>query len=181
MSALLHLKLLSATALGDRRAFEKQYRETSGQLLAVSLQLLKRKDLAEEALQEAFVSVWHNAAEYRQERGTVLTWMVSIVRYRALDILRGKKLGKESSDQSQPEVELEDPQNPESEWFKQRQRVKLDECMDHLDKPQANAISLAYFRGFSHTEVCQHMASPLGSVKSWIRRGLQLLKRCLEL
>ena len=180
MSALLHLKLLSATALGDRRAFEKLYRETSGQLFAVSLQLLKRKDLAEEALQEAFVSVWHNAAEYRQERGTVLTWMVSIVRYRALDILRGKKMGKETSDTQVAATESIDPDNPESEWYKRRQKVKLDECMDHLEKPQANAISLAYFKGFSHTEVCQYMASPLGSVKSWIRRGLQLLKRCLE-
>ncbi|MBL4661185.1 MAG: RNA polymerase subunit sigma-70, partial [Alcanivoracaceae bacterium] len=95
MSTLLHLKLLSATALNDRKAFEELYKITCGKLYAVSYQLLQHKDLAEDALQDAYVKIWHNAAEYRKDRGTVLTWMTSITRYRALDILRARKSRKE--------------------------------------------------------------------------------------
>ena len=179
MDKALHLKLIASIAQGDRKAFEQLYLLTSSQLYAVSLQLLQRKDLAEEALQEAFVRIWHNASEYGSERGSVLTWMISIVRYRAIDMLRAAKVrddyavGENNSDEGEStplDVNLMDI----------RYRVKIDECMDHLEKPQVNAINLAYFKGYTHHEVCHHMGSPLGSVKSWIRRGLQRLKRCLE-
>ncbi len=176
-----HLQLLSATALGDRQAFEQLYRETSGKLYAVSLQLLQRKEPAEEALQEAFVRIWHNASEYNQERGSVLSWMISIVRYRALDMLRAAKVRRDHRAREADAVEEDDdPAAPEIDLARTRARAKIDTCMDHLEKPQADAIALAYFRGYTHHEVCHHMASPLGSVKSWIRRGLERLRRCLE-
>lgn len=177
MNEVLHIKLLSETAQGDRSAFEQLYQQTSGKLYAVSLQLLQNKEAAEEALQEAFVRIWHNASEYSSERGTVLSWMMSIVRYRALDMLRAAKTRREKT----PEAEENDEDHsPELNLFQQRSRVQLDNCMDTLDKPQADAITLAYFRGFTHSELCLHMESPLGSVKSWIRRGLQRLRSCME-
>jgi len=180
MSTDTHLKLLSAVALGDRQAFEKLYQATSGQLYAVSLQLLQQQQLAEDALQDAFVSIWHKAADYRQDRGTVLTWMVSIVRYRALDLIRSKKVRKEQRwlDESGELMEADDP-SPHFNFMQSRDRAKIDDCLDELDQTQADAISLAFFRGYTHREVGRHMASPLGSVKSWIRRGLQGLRRCL--
>lgn len=180
MSTILHLKLLSAVALGDRQAFERLYKLTSGQLFAVSLQILQQKGLAEDALQEAFVSIWHKASEYRENRGTVLTWMVSIVRYRALDIIRSKKIRKENQLGDDPsKYEAEELQTPDVNFMQSRDRAKIDDCLDELDQPQADAINLAYFRGLTHSEVCRYMASPLGSVKSWIRRGLQSLRGCL--
>ena len=177
---ILHLRLLSATAQGDRAAFTQLYQELAGRLYAISLQLLRRRDLAEDAVQEAFVRIWHNAGEYQQEKGLVLTWMISIVRYRALDMLRATKRRRETSSNDEEFDEPADERGPDTELFEQRDRVQIDNCMDHLENSQRTAIQLAYFKGLTHHEVCTHLDSPLGSVKSWIRRGLERLKRCLE-
>lgn len=172
------LCLLSATAQGDRVAFADLYRQTAGKLYAISLQMLRRRDLAEEAVQEAFVRIWHNAGDYQQEKGTVLTWMSSIVRYRALDMLRATKRRRETGDKELEEAL--DEQTPETELYEQRDRVRIDRCMDRLDEAQRQAIEMAYFRGLTHMEVCDQMETPLGTIKTWIRRGLERLKRCLE-
>jgi RNA polymerase sigma-70 factor (ECF subfamily) len=172
------LYLLSATAQGDRLAFADLYRQTAGKLYAISLQMLRRRDLAEEAVQEAFVRIWHNAGDYQQEKGTVLTWMISIVRYRALDMLRATKSRRETGDEGLEEAL--DEQSPEQELYEQRDRVRIDRCMDGLDEGQRQAIEMAYFRGLTHMEVCDQMETPLGTIKTWIRRGLERLKRCLE-
>ena len=172
------LYLLSATAQGDRLAFADLYRQTAGKLYAISLQMLRRRDLAEEAVQEAFVRIWHNAGDYQQEKGTVLTWMISIVRYRAIDMLRATKSRRETGDEGLEEAL--DEQTPEQELYEQRDRVRIDRCMDRLDEAQRQAIEMAYFRGLTHMEVCAQMETPLGTIKTWIRRGLERLKRCLE-
>ncbi|MGV8835242.1 sigma-70 family RNA polymerase sigma factor [Cellvibrio sp.] len=172
------LHLLSATAQGDRLAFADLYRQTAGKLYAISLQMLRRRDLAEEAVQEAFVRIWHNAGDYQQEKGTVLTWMISIVRYRALDMLRATKSRRETGDEGLEEAL--DEQSPEQELYEQRDRVRIDRCMDRLDEGSRQAIEMAYFRGLTHMEVCDQMETPLGTIKTWIRRGLERLKRCLE-
>ena len=99
-----YLRLLSATAQGDRTAFSELYHDTAGKLYAVSLQMLHRRDWAEDAVQEAYVRIWHNAGEYQQEKGTVLTWMISIVRYRALDMLRATKSRRETGDEGLEEA-----------------------------------------------------------------------------
>lgn len=172
------LRLLSATAQGDRQAFASLYQQSSGRLYAISLQMLRRRDWAEEAVQEAYVRIWHNAGEYQQEKGTVLTWMISIVRYRALDMLRAVKSRRETNTEELDEAQ--DDQSPEQNLYTERERVQIDRCMDKLEGQQRDAIQLAYFRGLTHVEVCDQMATPLGTVKTWIRRGLERLKRCLE-
>ena len=171
------LRLLGATAQGDRVAFEELYKHTAGKLYAISLQMLRRRELAEDAVQEAFVRIWHNAGEYQQEKGSVLTWMTTIVRYRALDMLRATKSRRESDEDVE---EAEDENNPEKELYTERDRVLIDRCMSLLEGQQREMIQLAYFRGFTHAEVCEHTGSPLGSVKTWIRRGLERLKKCVE-
>lgn len=172
-----HVKLLCATAEGDRRAFAKLYQATSGKLFAVCLQLLQRRDLAEEAMQEAYVKVWHNASDYHNDKGSVLVWMVSIARYRALDILRSASYRRETRESVQEQA---DSSGPQGALFEQRDKVRIDECMDTLEDGQRQMIQLAYFRGLTHAELTEHTGSPLGTIKSWIRRGLQKLKRCLE-
>jgi RNA polymerase sigma factor (sigma-70 family) len=175
------ISLLSATAQGDRLAFAELYQQTAGKLYAISLQMLRRRDLAEEAVQEAYVRIWHNAGDYQQEKGSVLTWMISIVRYRALDILRAAKVRREKGNAFLVvEEEEDDETTPEQELYKMRHRVRIDKCMDRLDEPQRQAIELAYFRGLTHMEVCDEMETPLGTIKTWIRRGLERLKNCLQ-
>lgn len=171
-----HLSLLSKVAAGDRKAFEALYQATSAQLYAVSVKILIRKELAEDAVQEAFIRIWHNATEYRQGRGTVLTWMISIVRYRALDILRYHKIRKEEELN-----ELSSFDETELSNISDSDKQQLNKCMNELENKQKQAIHLAYFCGLTHQEVTQHLDSPLGSTKSLIRRGIQLLKGCLGL
>lgn len=166
--------LLCAVAQGDQSAFSKLYDATSGQLYAVALRMLGDKALAEEATQDAYVKIWHNAGNYQTGKGTVLTWMVSIVRYRALDIIRYYKIRKETPLEDEPDFSISDTQTLD---FKAEQ--KLDICMEQLEGGQKQAICLAYFGGLSHQEVELHMNTPLGTIKSWIRRGLQSLQRCL--
>lgn len=179
-----HLKLLRATAEGQQEAFSELYQATASQLFAVSFKMLKHKELAEEAVQEAFVRIWHNASEYQTGKGTVLTWMISIVRYRVLDLIRYRKVRNEQclEDQQQGTEEVSAQtasSDPFTDMNNDAEPQKLDRCMDELDSEQKQALHFAYFNGLSHQEVSSSMDSPLGSVKSWIRRGLQSLQRCL--
>ena len=169
--------LLCETANGNKAAFAELYKLTSPQLYAVVLKLLKRPELADEATQDAFIKIWHNAGSYQRGKGTVLTWMVSIARYRALDLMRYHNVRNEV------ELDNEAPQLGESSDTVRMntEQDKLAECLDELDHPQRQAIQLAYVNGLSHQEVVNHLSSPLGTIKSWIRRGLQSLQRCLSL
>lgn len=169
--------LIHAVAQGSASAFRELYDETSPRLFAVALHMMRSRDRAEEALQEAFIKIWHNASEYHAERGTVLTWMISIVRYRCLDQLRGNSLrdSRQTSMEDlagfEPETESIDPQ------FRHE---PVQRCLATLEADEVQLVHLAYFRGMSHSEIEAHTGTPLGTVKSWIRRGLQKLKRCLE-
>lgn len=169
-----HLALLGAIAQGDKQAFSALYQDTSKQLYAVSLKMLHRKELAEEALQEAYVRIWHNASEYRLGKGSVLTWMISIVRYRALDILRYNKIRQEDE-----LIESDGFTQSAPEQFAEADQLLLGQCIQQLDTQQRQAIYLAYFNGCSHKEVVKHLNNPLGTIKSWIRRGLMSLQSCL--
>lgn len=170
------LLLLKKVAIGNQQAFTELYNITSGQLFAVALKMLKNRDSAEEALQEAYVSIWYKADYYKEGQGTVLTWMVSIIRYRALDMLRSKKVRKEDelSDEIVSEIESPEVDTPAYD-------AKIEGCMNELEQQQRQAIHLAYFNGLSHSEVMAHLNLPLGTIKSWIRRGLTSLQRCLGL
>lgn len=169
-----HLALLAKTAAGDQQAFAILYDATSAQLYAICLKMLRKKEWAEDAVQDAYVKIWHNAAQYQTGKGTVLTWMISIARYRALDLLRFYKVRKEQQLEDSLPVEDDIPVVSNDQDKKQ-----LDICIEQLESQQKQAIHLAFFKGLSHQEVTEHMDTPLGSTKSMIRRGMQLLKRCL--
>jgi RNA polymerase sigma-70 factor (ECF subfamily) len=168
--------LLLKIAKGNKDAFEALYTATSAQMYAIALKMLRSQELAEEATQEAYVRIWYNASSYREGQGTVLTWMVSIVRYRALDMLRHAKVRKEQS--LEPEITASLVAETESLVMDDS---KLDRCLQALENPQRQAIHLAYFNGLSHAEVVESLDTPLGTIKSWIRRGLQSLQKCLSI
>ena len=170
------LPLLCGTAQGKKQDFARLYQTTSGQVYAVVLKMLQNTALAEEATQDAYIKVWHNAGSYQRGKGTVLTWIISIARYRALDLMRHHKVRKETPLDDDDHHPDENNNMSASELA----HPKLNECMDELDNQQRQAIHLAYFNGLSHQEVVDHLSSPLGTIKSWIRRGLQSLQRCLS-
>ena len=176
--------LLHGCALGRQPCLKELYQLTSPQLFAILVRILKRRDLAEEALQDAFINVWRNAASYSAQKGSPMTWLVSICRYRALDMLRHE----------QREVHL-DPlddngdadalagfadESETDELISHAEARALKHCLDELNEGQRNSLKLAYFDGCSHEEIARTLRSPIGTVKSWVRRGLQDLKRCLE-
>ena len=168
------LSLMCATAQGDKIAFSNLYQKTSGKLFAISLNMLANRAHAEEVLQEAFIKIWHNASEYNASKGTVISWMISIVRYRSLDSLRYHKVRKEQSIG-------DDDYDSESIEIDYDEETKLVNCIEQLEPKQKQAIHLAYYKGLSHSELVNHIQTPLGTVKSWIRRGLVQLQRCLAL
>jgi len=178
--------LLHGVAQGRQAAFQELYGLVSPQLFATLLRILKRRDLAEEALQDALLSVWRNAGSYSAEKGAPMTWLVSICRYRALDALRRQR--REVS--LEPMLEgVEDgtaelaglvDESADSDFISKAEERVLDDCMGRLNDGQRSSLKLAYFDGCTHEEIAASLRSPIGTVKSWVRRGLESLKRCLE-
>ena len=173
--------LMARCALRDQRAFAQLYRHTAAKLYGVAIRILRREDWAQEVLQESFVNIWNHIAEYSAARSAPMTWMTAIVRNRALDWLRRPNLehGDEDYDLLVESVADEAP-GPETLLGSNREALALAECLKLLSGNQRQSITLAYAHGLSHGELAQHLKQPLGTVKTWIRRGLEKLKGCLE-
>lgn len=176
-------QLLGRVVAKDNVAFKRLYDQSSPQLFAVLLRILPGRDLAEEALQDVYVRIWREAKSYRPERGKPLTWMVSIARNRGLDIRR--RLGREFITEPDELAQVADAPTVEADPFSYSQwqgdAELLKACMEGLDANQGHSIRLAFMRGFTHREVSAALGVPLGTVKSWIRRGLDGLKACVGL
>ena len=173
--------LLARCALRDQRAFATLYRRSSAKLFAIAVRITRRRDWAEEVLQESFVNIWNSAIAYNAAKSAPMTWMTAIVRNRALDWLRRPReveLNQEH-DELMASIPDESP-GPEELLHKTMEAGALKECMKGLTEEQQRGITLAFFYGLSHAELAQQMRKPLGTVKTWIRRGLDRLKTCLE-
>jgi RNA polymerase sigma-70 factor (ECF subfamily) len=173
-------ELLAACARQDRQAFQRLYERTASQLLACLIRVLRNRALAEDALQDVFVQVWGRAGQYERGRGSAWAWMIAIARYRAIDLRR-----RESRLATEPYADVDDIPGEDGSAdvlaaLGQRARKALAGCLEALQPRQRECIVLAYQGGLSHAEVATEIGEPLGSVKSWIRRGLTALKRCLE-
>lgn len=169
--------ILHKIALGDRSAFESFYRQTSPKLMSVGIAILRERQLAEEAVQDTYLKIWHVASDYRAESGSVMSWITSMVRYRAIDLLRHRsKQATSSLDIDNLYDEKVDVANTALAGDGR----KLDGCMSELQDTQRQSIHLAFLYGLSHREVSDYLGEALGSIKSWIRRGLDSLKRCLQ-
>lgn len=171
--------LLGRVACGDQVAFRQLYDAMSPRIYGLCLKLLQRRDLAEDVLQDAFVRIWHHAGEYHAERGTPAGWMLTVARYRALDVLRRRRFEVSMDhDSLQSLVEQQpssmDNSNDETTF------LALQGCLDEISPQQRQSILQAYYHGLSHEQLASSMQAPLGTVKSWVRRGLTSLKRCLE-
>lgn len=181
-----HLRsLLSATARGDERAFAELYRATSPHLYGLLLRMLQRRDWAEEALQDCFVKIWQKAETYEADKGSPLTWLLSVARYRALDHLRVKRpeveLPEGDDPSSLPPLTLQDEsQDPLARATEGEGIARMRACLRELPSEQREAVLLAYYEGYTHQELATRMNVPLGTVKSWVRRGLARLREALD-
>lgn len=157
-------------------AFEATYRLVSPHLFGLAVHMLRDADLARDVVQDTFISIWRNAAEYDPRKSAPMTWMVSIARYRALDLLRKAKPVISLDNASVPEP----PADAEAETrLEPEDSAALHKCMGRLASAQRQTIMLAYFHGLTHSELASHLRQPLGTVKSWVRQGLLQLKDCL--
>ncbi len=175
--------LLAASAKGDKTAFAQLYRLTSPNLYAAALRILKQEGQAQECLQDAYINVWRRADRYDAERAAPMTWLVSIVRNRALDLLRQRRPEVHMENQAQLENSIEaglegraDTAMGEDTDFSRG----LKHCLETLQARQRECLQLAYYEGLTHPELAARVHAPLGSVKTWIRRGLLQLRACLD-
>ena len=184
VDALELQRLLSRVALGDRKAFRALYDATSPSLFGVAVRILNRRDRAEEVIQDAFVNVWQRASSYSDAVSRPMTWLTAIVRNRALDILRSESARPVESLDNEDNGEVDEPadERPDPLGLLERalDEVRVRDCIGDIHGPQRQCLALAYYHGLSHSEVAAQLAAPIGSVKVWIRRGLDRLKRCLD-
>lgn len=175
--------LLPRVALGDRAAFEGVYRATCAHLLGVAFRILNSRERAEEVLQEAFMNVWHSAGGFDASVAGPMTWLINIVRNKAIDALRSGRTERASTsvfDEEAMAVAADEMQQPHALLERSLAKLRIRDCMGDLGAPQRQALALAYYRGMVHTEIAEALGAPLGTVKTWVRRGLDRLKTCLD-
>lgn len=167
--------LLLRCAARDAHALEKLYELVAPLLFGLLLRMLRRRAVAEEALQDVFISIWQRAGQYRSERGSALPWLIGMTRNRAIDLLRHERTAPVLM-----------PEPPESELAAEATEAPpepagmIEHCLGQLSNDQQQCLQFAYVNGRSHQEIAQLTRTPLGTVKSWIRRALVSLRECLE-
>lgn len=169
---------LMACAAGDKNALRRIYDQECPRMIGVALRMLKRRALAEEAVQDSFILVWRHAARFDPQRGSGLTWIYAILRNRSLSILRDERRIDTASDPISAETASEDD-DPEVVMAKLSDAEALKGCLQNLPPPRRGMVLLAFVQGLSHGEIAGRLGMPLGTVKSWIRRSLIALKECL--
>jgi RNA polymerase sigma-70 factor (ECF subfamily) len=169
--------LIEAVGRGSRLALKRLYELESRRLYGIALRIVRRPDVAADVLQDAFLQVWQNAKQYSPERGAAEAWLTGIVRFRAIDAVR--RLGRElpSGDPALGDAVVES--DVIERLSAQADADALKRCLGLLDAQQQRSIVLAFVEGLSHSEIAARLSAPLGTVKSWVRRGLLSLRKCL--
>ena len=170
-------RLIAAIAAGDNAAFRQVYDLRVSRLYGIALRITRQAPLASDAVHDAFLELWRNAGRFDERRGDADVWLASLVRYRALDMTR--RWGREVSDEDLPEAVDNEP-DPLARMVASSDSAALRGCLDTLEPDRRTLLSLAFLDGLSHSELATRLHVPLGSVKTRIRRSLQLLRVCLE-
>jgi RNA polymerase sigma-70 factor, ECF subfamily len=170
-------RLMNRTACGDKVAFAALYHATSAKLFGVALRICGQREIAEEVLQDAFVAIWGRAKDYDPVRGSVMTWLVTIVRHCAIDQLRHQQSRPEGH--SAPEDILTTFVATGRTDISAELRA-LQRCLDELDPQPRKAVLLAYLYGLTRDEIAARLKVPVGTVKSSLWRSLERLQRCLR-
>jgi RNA polymerase sigma-70 factor (ECF subfamily) len=177
------MTLIERVAARDQAALKTLYDQTSGKLYGLALRVVRSHEWAEDALQDTFLQIWRTAPDYRASLSPPMAWLGLIVRSRSLDLLRKRKAEREhltdEIDDAMADTLEGDSPNPMDTSLASQQAWALHQCLSKLENKQREVVSLAYLRDLSHGELAQQLKLPLGTVKTWIRRGLDQLRSCL--
>lgn len=177
-------KLLQKSGQGDSQAFRQLYDIASPKLMAIAVRMLNDHHLAEDVVQQTMMAAWHSAADYDPGRSQAATWLTSITRYRALDLIR--KHGRQRDilrDEQQDILSVLGHDEPvqDSDPVPSETSDRLRHCFGEISRDQAGCIQLAFVEGLTFNEIAMKLDRSIGTVKSWMRRGLQKLRECVEL
>jgi RNA polymerase sigma-70 factor (ECF subfamily) len=170
-------RLLGAVAAGDRVALRRVYEAQAARLFGLANAILRDRDAAADALQDAFLRVGQRAAQYDSARGAAAAWLAGVVRHAALDQARrrGRELPCDDPALGDAAVAPEALERVAA----QADGRRLRECLEGLEEKNRSGILLAFVHGLSHSQVAARLSVPLGTVKAWIRRGLLQLRDCM--
>ncbi|HKU92615.1 MAG TPA: sigma-70 family RNA polymerase sigma factor [Sphingomicrobium sp.] len=170
--------VMGSVAGGDRGAFRILYQRTSAKLYGICLRLLGSEAEAQEVLQDAFVTVWRSAAQFDPAKASAITWLSVVARNKAIDRLRQRRPAGEDIDAA---AEVPDDSPLATAVIEQEDDARrLAHCLEQLEDRSRAMIRAAFFDGASYPELAEREGVPLGTMKSWIRRGLLRLRGCLE-
>lgn len=179
----LLIALIDRIAYQDDAAFKALYDQCATKLYGLALRVVSDRELAEDVLQEAFMTVWRNAADYRASLSPPMAWLGLIVRSRGLDVLRRRAAERthltDALDDTLADTLEGNSPTPLDTAQASEQAWALHQCLVQLENKQREVVSLAYVRDLSHSELAQQLRLPLGTVKTWIRRGLDQLRLCM--
>src|SRR5882757_5474438 len=171
---------LVRVAGGDRAALRIVYQDTSAKLFGVCLRILNDRGEAEDVLQDVYVTVWRKAGSFDPARASPITWLVAIARNRAIDRLRSSAASRRSEPIETAEDVRDDAPAALDLVVAAEQRERLKTCLGELEERHSAVIRSAFLDGVTYEQLAQRMDVPLGTMKSWIRRGLMKLRTCLE-
>ncbi|RJF69425.1 sigma-70 family RNA polymerase sigma factor [Rhodopseudomonas palustris] len=172
--------LIAAVAKGDQAAFERLYNATRAKLYGVVLRILRRQDLAEEVVQEAYVKIWNSAGTFNPGVASPITWMASIARNRAIDVARKRSEVSIEDEPSAQEAAADSP-DPLARREMTEELKRLLECVGRLEPDRQKLVLLAYYNGWSRDQLAAKFDAPVNTVKTWLRRSLLDVRECLGL
>lgn len=172
--------LISLTGNGDTGAFAGLYDRHSRAAYSLAYRMMGERQAAEDLVQEAFLQVWRAAGSYRAERGSVRTWMLSIVHHRGIDQLRSSASRRRIQDRVQATAPTSQPSEGFAETWRNSQREQVREALRGLPPEQLNVLELAYFSGYTHKEIAELLDLPLGTVKGRMRLGLKKIREYFD-
>ena len=170
--------LIARCATGDRAAFRGLYSATSAKLFGVLLRVLDERAEAEDALQDVYVKIWHNAGRYRANGLSPMTWLITIARNHGIDCLRRRREAQPGLDQAEA---MSDPApGPETRLIAASEQTRLVGCFGELERDRAEAVRRAYLQGETYAELSARFDVPLNTIRTWLRRSLLKLRECLS-
>lgn len=176
-------RLILRSATREAEAFETLYTLTAPVLMGVAYKITGRRELAEEVLHDAFVKIWHEATRFDASATRPVAWMATIVRNRAIDVVSRADVSRVAQVEDVDaliDAHFDWQGSAEDAAGARQMRHWLRGCLDELKGSERQALVLAYLHGLSHGELASHLAAPLGTIKSWVRRGMRSLKHCVE-
>ncbi len=170
--------ILSACAQKDRDALRRLYDDEAGRMISVAQRIVRRRELAEEVVQDTFVQIWRRAATFNPELGSGRSWIYAIMRNRALNLIRDGSR-EDLLDEGSLDSAREQLADIEDAFGRLAENSALRRCLEMLGTQKRTAILMAYVSGYTHGEIAASLSAPVGTIKSWIRRGLLALRECM--